>query len=248
MSAQRGSRGRDPVRNATFVPNDLIERPDVSDAAVRMWLRVWSRPEGWDFLMRDLDAACGYAHGKAEACRRELIAAGYLVRERTAGGAWHFEFVWPASPEPVKTTRRKSGDGPETAEAGDHPPKIGGTIPRKSAHILKTNTPAVAAAASAAGGGDRRGKRDVDNITAEAEPEPVVVEEVVVEDVVPDDPERASKARMLDLACEAFPEMRHKWAHARRALEGAEKGSAPASAAGQGGSTWPGGEAGQVVA
>lgn len=242
-----------------IVPADVVAMLSTAKLTANAFAALcvlMSKPDGWRWSAAEIMAASGLGKDAWQAARRVLEAVGAITpgRPRVEGGRFAgsaFEVDWPALGDGDGDRERGNPAAGETAEkspvsSSPGADKPGSTEPGLSAASLEEKRQD-APPLPRRSGASCRAALETPVLVEEGEAEQVEAEQVEAEQVEAD-PHAAAKARVLDLACDAFPEMRHKWAHARRALEGAVKGSAPVSAAGQGGSTWPGGEAGQVVA
>lgn len=90
------------------VPYSLDQDDLLSDAAVRMYLHIFKRPNTWKFHINTLSKYRGYGVHKTRRILNEFIQAGYLYRTKKRDGAGQFDgvsyifFDVPISQEDVK--------------------------------------------------------------------------------------------------------------------------------------------------
>ena len=73
------------------IPNDLLNRPDISFKAKGIWAYLQSKPDGWSFSVDRIASQAQEGKTAVSAGLRELQNEGYLIREpsqKNAAGQW----------------------------------------------------------------------------------------------------------------------------------------------------------------
>lgn len=109
----------------TVVPNDALERADLSWKAKGLLAYLLSRPDNWEARADQLATVSTDGRRAVLAARKELVDAGYLVEQRCRNAAGHLHTVTHVFDTPGHTASelpcRDATDSDDTGVPKPHP-------------------------------------------------------------------------------------------------------------------------------
>lgn len=111
------------VRNFSICPNEIIIDTSVSSNALRVYLYLLSKPDGWEVYNSDVCKAIQISEDTLTKCWKILLDTGWITREHNINKAGQFVggYVYVLHESPISTSKNITQNEPNNTESGKNP-------------------------------------------------------------------------------------------------------------------------------